>query len=348
MRTKQIITAMLSILLVFSLAACGNNNQAAPKETNGGAAADAPKDTAAPAKTVQKVKLVFGAGGTSGTYYPIGGALKTLFEKSDLIDSVTVEATGASVKNIQNIRDGLNQVAIVMSDVAYDAVSGTGNFKDGKVDIMGMAGLYPNVVQLVVTKKSGIHSVADLKGKKVGVGEVGSGVEQSAKKVLAAAGLQYGDLAMVDHTGYADSVQKMKDGNMDAAFFTSGVPNSNITDLQQSMDIELIPIDGEVAANLIKAYPFYEEFTIPKGDNKQYNLPNDVKMVAIKNMLIVSKDLSDDVVYEMTKSFYDYLGTDQVAVGALKDFNRDDMGKNLVAPLHPGAKKFYEEKGLLK
>jgi len=336
---KKAFLLLLALAMVISFTACGGGETTQEPANN-----EQGSEPAGP----EPVKIVFGTGGTSGTYYPIGGALKTVFEESDLIESVTVESTGASVKNIQNIRDGLNQIAIVMSDVAYDAVEGVGNFDGEKVDIKGLAGMYPNVVQVVATKESGIQSISDLKGKRVGVGKVGSGVEQSAKKVLSAAGLTYDDLAQVDHTGYADSVQAMKNGNLDAAFFTSGVPNSNITDLQISMKINFIPIEGEVAENLLEAYPFYSAHTIPAGDEAKYNLPEAVDTVAIKNMIIVSPDLSDEVVYEMAKLFYEYLGTDNVSVGALKQFDRDDMGNNLIAPLHPGAKQFYEENGLLK
>ncbi|MBO8170808.1 MAG: TAXI family TRAP transporter solute-binding subunit [Bacillaceae bacterium] len=336
---------MLVFVLTLSLAACGGGQEAA--EQNNGTEGETGGEQAE-SNAAEPAKLVFGTGGTSGTYYPIGGALKTVFEESDLIDSVTVESTGASVKNIQNIRDGLNQIAIIMSDVGYDAVNGVGKFEGEKVDIQAVAGLYPNVVQVVATADSGIKTVADLKGKRVGVGKVGSGVEQSAKKVLAAAGLTYDDLDKVTHTGYADSVKAMKDGNLDAAFFTSGVPNSNITDLQQTMDIQFVEIDGDVASKLLDSYPFYQTYTIPAGDEAKYNLEEEVNTVAIKNMLIVSPDLNEDVVYELTKLFYEYLGTENVAVGALKQFDRDDMGNNLVAPLHPGAQKFYEENGLLK
>lgn len=234
-----------------------------------------------------------------------------------------------------------------MSDVGYDAVEGLGKFQDGKVEIQAIAGLYPNVVQVIATKESGIQSIEDLKGKRVGVGKVGSGVEQSASKVLESMGMTYDDLDKVTHTGYADSVQEMKNGSLDAAFFTSGVPNSNITDIMQSMDIVFVPIEGEVAQKLLESYPFYQSYSLPAGDAAKYNLASEVQTVAIKNMIIVSPTLSEDVVYEMTKRFYEYLGTDGVSVGALKQFNRDDMGNNLVVPLHPGAKKFYEEKGLL-
>jgi uncharacterized protein len=235
-----------------------------------------------------------------------------------------------------------------MSDVAYDAVEGKGQFEGNKVDVQAMAGMYQNVVQVVAMSDSGIKSIEDLKGKKVGVGQVGSGVEQSAKKVLEAAGLTYDDLEKVTHTGYADSVQEMKNGTLDAAFFTSGVPNSNITDLMQQNDVSFVEIKGDLADKLMEKYPFYKTFTIDSGDEAKYNLDAKVETVGIQNMLIVSKDLSEDTVYDLTKRYYDYLGTDAVAVAPLKEVDRDEMAKGLIAPLHPGAKKFYEEKGLLE
>ncbi|WP_409252070.1 TAXI family TRAP transporter solute-binding subunit [Bacillus sp. SCS-153A] len=326
---------ILSILAIISLvlAACGGN-QTGGNESGGG--------------ETSSQSIVLGTGGTSGAYYAIGGSLKPIFEESESIGNVTVESTGASVANIQNINDGLNQMAIVMSDVAYDALEGVGQFEGSAVDVQALAGMYQNVVQVVALSDSGISSIEDLKGKRVGVGQVGSGVEQSAQKVLEAAGLTYDDMEKVTHTGYADSVQEMKNGTLDAAFFTSGVPNSNITDLMQQNDVQFIEIKGDLADKLMQKYPFYKPFTIQAGDEAKYNLESKVETVGIQNMLIVSKDLSEDVVYDLTKRYYDYLGTDSVAVAPLKEVDRDEMAKGLIAPLHPGAEKFYKEKGLLE
>jgi len=325
---------LLALASVMVLAACGGDGGS--EEASGGSGGSDSKS------------IVLGTGGTSGTYYPIGGALKPVFEESDSIDNVTVESTGASVANIQNIQDQLNQMAIIMSDVGYDAIEGNGQFEGNSVDVQAMAGMYQNVVQVVALKDSGIQSIEDLKGKKVGVGKVGSGVEQSAKKVLEAVNLTYDDLSKVTHTGYADSVQEMKNGNLDAAFFTSGVPNSNITDLQQQTDINFVEIKGETAKKLKDKYPFYKANKIEAGNEAKYNLENPVETVGIQNMIIVSPDLSEDVVYDLTKRYYEYLGTEGVSVGALKQLGRDEIAKDLVAPLHPGAKKFYEEQGILE
>ncbi|WP_010532019.1 TAXI family TRAP transporter solute-binding subunit [Lentibacillus jeotgali] len=321
-------------LMVIFLAACGGDSESA-EGTEGSGGGDGES-------------LVFGTGGTSGTYYPIGGALKPIFEESDQVGNVTVESTGASVANIQNMQDGLNQMTIIMSDVAYDALEGTGQFEGNQADIQAMAGMYQNVVQVVAMADSGIETIQDLEGKRVGVGKVGSGVEQSAQKVLEAIDLTYDDLSKVTHTGYADSVQEMKNGTLDAAFFTSGVPNSNITDLKQQNDIVFVEIKDDVASTLMDSYPFYKEYTIPAGDEAMYNLDQEVTTVGIQNMIAVSPDLSEDLVYDLTKRYYEYLGSDEVSISGLNELPREDIAKDLVAPLHPGAKKFYEENGMLE
>lgn len=288
-------------------------------------------------------KLVIGTGGTSGTYYPVGGVLKTLFEEDDLVDKITVESTGASVANLQNIDSGVNQIAIVMSDVAYDASLGQGKF-DKPIDFKALAGLYPNVVQIVATVSSKIKTIEDIRGKRVGVGKVGSGVEQSAAKVFESAGMTYDDFSQVSHTGYADSVQSMKNGNLDVAFFTSGVPNSSIIDAMQSLDIVFIPIDGTTIQTLLQKYPYYINYTIPSGDSGKYNLDQKVETVAIRNLLVVRSDIPNEVTYAMAKRFYDYLGGDAVSINALKQFERDTMNKGLVVDVASGAEKFYKEK----
>lgn len=326
---------LVRIVSVLALIVCA----VAPVYSGG--AAEAPAGGDGGSSTPAPVRLVIGTGGTSGLYYPIGGQLKTVFEESALIESVTVESTGASVMNVNNINDGLNQIAIVQSDVAYDAVNGVGRYDGNQIDIVGIAGLYPNVVQVVVTAASGITSIEDMRGRRIGVGAVGSGVEQSAQKVLEAAGLTYSDLAQVTNTGYADSVQSMRNGTLDGAFFTSGVPNSNILDLFANMDVQFVEIDGALADRMIEANPYYERVTIPAGDPSAYNLDAAVDTVAIRNILIASPMVSDAVAEEMASRFYAFLGSGTVTIDALRTVNRDTMDEGLVVPMHPGAMQFY-------
>ncbi|MFW5695560.1 MAG: TAXI family TRAP transporter solute-binding subunit [Alkalispirochaeta sp.] len=333
MRLRGFLQMMMAVLLlsmfVVPSVMAGGSAEEEAGSADGGESAPSP------------TQLVFGTGGTSGLYYPIGGALKTVFEESQMVRAVNVESTGASVMNINNIDSGINQVAIVMSDVAYDARNGRGQFEGNPVDVQAIAGLYPNVVQVVATDSSGITSIEDMQGKRVGVGQVGSGVEQSAQKVLESAGLTYDDLGQVTNTGYADSVQSMKNGTLDAAFFTSGIPNANIVDVMQTMDVVFVPVDGSVAETLIENYPFYENFEIPAGVSAQYDLDAAVQTVAIRNLLIVSPDLPEELVSELTGRFYEYLGSEQVTIDALRQFDRDAMDRNLVLELHPGAQQFY-------
>ena len=332
MASKASLWVVAAACAGLLLAGCGSGDDADQVDAK----------SSAEGQSSEPVSLIFGTGGTSGSYYPIGGALKRVFEQSEQIAGVQVVSTGASVQNINNIEDGTNQMALVMSDVAYDAINGQGQFADRKADIQTVAGLYPNVVQIVATANSGIDSVADMKGKRIGVGKVGSGVEQSAKKVLEAAGMTYDDLARVSHTGYADSVTEMSNGNLDAAFFTSGVPNSSITGLMQNTDVNFVNVDGETAKKLLQDYPYYEKYEIPANAPERYDLDGAVNTVAIRNLLIVPASMSDQVTRELAKRFYEYLGTDEVSVGALKQFDRERMDEDVVVPVAAGAQAFYD------
>lgn len=322
--------------------ASGSNGQESRQSAAAGQGREAERG-AGGAEAAEPVQLVFGTGGTSGAYYALGGALKSVFEQSDQVSNVQVVSTGASVQNIQNIQDGLNQLAIVMSDVAFDAVNGRNHFEGSSADITAIAGLYPNAVQVVALQGSGIETIEDMAGKRVGVGQVGSGVEASARIVLDAAGLTYDDLSRVSHTGYADSVTEMSNGNLDAAFFTSGVPNSNITGLMQSRDIRFIEIAGATAENLMADYPYYQRYTLPAGAPERYNLAEAVETVAIRNLLIAPADMRDDVAGELARRFEAYLGSDQVAVGALREIDPATLEQDLILPVHPGAQAYYEE-----
>ncbi len=336
-----LIAASLALLM---LGGCGDDSDSQPAQDSASAQQGNGDTQSSSEATADPVQLVFGTGGTSGAYYALGGALKSVLEASPMVRNVQVVSTGASVQNIQNIQDGLNQLAIVMSDVAYDAVNGQNQFDGNPADITAIAGLYPNVVQVVALNNSGINNIEDMAGKRIGVGQVGSGVEASAKIALAAAGLDYDDLARVSHTGYADSVTEMSNGNLDAAFFTSGVRNSNITGLMQSRDIKFVNIDGDTAQKLMEDYPYYQSYTIPAGAAERYDLSEPVNTVAIRNLLIAPASMRDDVAEDLARRFDEYLGSGQVAVGALREVGADTLDQDLILPVHPGAKRYYESR----
>lgn len=314
---KKVISAALVLALVLTLTACG-----------GGAAAQ---------------KMVMGTGGTAGTYYGYGGVLGQYIKNHGGID-VTVVSTDGSKANIQGIDAGDYQLGTVQSDVMSYAWQGTRSFADdGKVDTFRVvAGLYAESVQLV-TMNPEIKTVADLKGKSVSIGAPASGVYFNAMDVLAAAGLTEEDIKP-QYQSFGDSADALKDGKIDAAFMVAGAPTPAITELCTTNDAYLVPIDGEVAAKMMADCPFYTEYTIPAGS---YNgQDEDVKTVTVKATLIVNADASEDAVYNLTKAIFE--NSDAIASENSKgaELSIENATSGMTAPFHPGAAKYFAEKGV--
>ena len=315
MKMKKLITAVLALAIVLTLAACSAGS----------------------------AKMTMGTGGTSGTYYAFGGVLGQYIKNNANID-VTVVSTDGSKANIQGIDAGDYQLATVQSDVMAYAWDGTRAFEeDGKVDSFRViAGLYAESVQLV-TMDPEIKSVADLKGKAVSIGAPGSGVYFNAIDVLAAAGLTEADIKP-QYLSFADSADGLKDNKIDAAFIVAGAPTAAITELCTTNDAFLVPIDGDVAAKMMQDSPFYTAYTIPAGTYKGQD--TDVTTVTVKATLIVSADASEDAVYNLTKAIFD--NTDAIAAenGKGAELSIENATSGMTAPFHPGAAKYFAEKGV--
>lgn len=284
-------------------------------------------------------------GGTSGVYYPIGGAVANVLSSKLGIDT-SVQATGASVENINLLRTGKAEIAIVMADAVAQAYEGTGAFagKEPIKNLRGLTALYPNFVQVVTTTKSGIKSIKDLAGKHVGVGAPGSGVELNARLILEAFGLTYDDIKQ-DYLSYSEAIDQIKNGMVDAAFVTSGVPNSTVIDLSVSHDTIVLPIDGEAITYLMEKYPFFAAGTIPGGTYRQ---KEDVKTATITNLLLISDSLSEDAAYQMTKALFENLESIHAAHNAAKNISLENVAKGMPIPFHPGTEKYFKEVGALK
>jgi uncharacterized protein len=289
--------------------------------------------------------VTIATGGTSGVYYPIGGAMASVFEEALGIDT-SVQSTGASIENINLITNDLAELAITMSDAVQQAYEGSGAF-EGETpneNLRGLISLYPNYVQIVTTKDSGIETVYDLKGKRVGVGAPNSGVELNARIILDAYGLTYDDME-VDYLSYKESIDQMKNGMIDAAFVTSGIPNSTVIDLATSHDVEIIPIEGKELEKLTSEYSFFTEGTIPKGT---YENEEDISTVSIMNILLVNKNLSEEVVYDLTKAIFEHIDDIHASHNSAKNITLDTATDGMVVPLHPGAEKYLKEKGVIE
>lgn len=288
--------------------------------------------------------VTIAAGGTSGPYYQIGASMAQVIGDTLGADS-SVQATGASVENIQLITSDRAEIAFVMGDATRQAIEGTGPFEgqNDLKDLKAITALYPNYVQIVTTAKSGIQSVADLEGKRVGVGDQNSGVELNAQMILDAHDMNYDDIEE-DFLSYSDAIDQMKNGQVDAAFVTSGLPNASVMDLATSEDVEIVPIEGEGMDKLKEKYPFFDASVIPGGT---YDQAEDVPTAAITNQLLVSNSLNDDQVYEITKAIFENLDTIHAAHNAAKQITLDSVEDGLATELHPGAKRYFEEQGAL-
>lgn len=279
-------------------------------------------------------------GGTGGTYYPLGGAIAKIISDETGIKTDAL-SSNASADNIIAVNNGEAEIAFTQTDVAAYAIDGINNFKDKKIEgIQALGSLYPETVQIVTTDKSGIKTVNDLKGKKVSVGAPGSGTYVSAEQILEVYGLNMNDIR-AQHLDFGESVGGIQDGNIDAAFITAGTPTGAVEQLTATAKVNVLPIDGEEAKKLIDKYPFYGVNTIKQGT---YGLANDVNTVAVLAMLVVKKDLSEDAVYNITKAIYE--NVDKISHAKAKEISLNKALDGVGFDLHPGAKKYYEEKGL--
>ena len=288
--------------------------------------------------------LTLGTGGTTGTYYAVGGVMSTVLNPVLENASLTVTSTGASKANIQLIDVEEADLAIVQNDVMYYAYTGTDLFEEeGAYETFSsVAGLYDETIQ-IVTCDSSIASVADLKGKTVSVGDAGSGVEFNAKQILDAYGMTFDDINVVN-ASFGDSADSLKDGKIDAAFIVAGAPTTAVVDLATTKEISLVQLDEEHIAALQENYDFYTATTIPAGT---YNgVTEDATTVSVRATLIASNSVSEDAVYELLKAMFD--NKDDLVAGHAKfEFlNLEDAVKGISVPFHPGAVKYYEEQGI--
>ena len=284
--------------------------------------------------------ITVATGPTSGIYYPIGGAFANVLSTAGY--KTSAQATGASVENINLITQDDAELAISMQDSVVQAYEGFGAFTEAKPELRAMMRLWPNYVQLVTIESTGIKSVEDLRGKKVGVGAPNSGVELNARMIFEAYGMTYAD-AKVDYLSYGEAIDQMKNGLCDAAFVTSGLPNSTVSELAFSYDMVIVPIDGAGRDNLIAKYPFFAPSTIAAGT---YNNKEDVESVFVYNIMLVSNSLSDDMVYDILDCVFDNVDAIKASHNtANKNIDISFGVTDLKIPLHNGAAKWWKEHG---
>ena len=291
----------------------------------------------------KKTFLTIGTGSPGGAYYPLGGGMSVIVQKT--IDGVrcAAESTGASVENSRLVGIGDTDMGMVMGSVAYKATMGLKPFNK-KYPLVALFQMYPAPEHIVTTKQSGIKTIADLKGKKVSIDVPGSGCSTMAKAILEAAGFDLEKDLRLANLSQSESVQALKDGIVDACFFNFAYPGSAVMDIAATRDLVLVPVDKMFADKVVEKYPYYLQVTIPKGayDDVDY----DVLCMGDSNVMVANKDMSDDIAYKIVKAIYSNVNEGKYALINIHPIAAQLTPANAVnspIALHPGAAKYFKE-----
>ncbi len=294
----------------------------------------------------KNVNLIMATGGTTGTYYPFGGAMAQIFNSKIQNMNVTAQSTGASVENLKLLGKKEVELAIVQNDMIDYAYTGQEAFKDAKVEnVRVIATLYPEVIQIVASEDSGINSMQDVKGKKFSVGAPGSGVEANARQILDIAGLTYNDFG-ANYLSFAESADSFKDKHIDGFLFVSGIPNASIQDIGASTKLKFVSLSDDMVKAITDKYTFLTAYTIPAGTYAGQD--TDVKTVAVNAQLAVGADVPEKVVYDLTKALFENQAELATAHAKGKLLSIETAVAGVSVPFHPGAEKYYKEKGAIK
>ncbi|WP_244611176.1 TAXI family TRAP transporter solute-binding subunit [Ensifer sp. M14] len=298
--------------------------------------------SAVPARADEFINVL--TGGTSGVYYPLGVALAKIYGDGIPGARTQVQATKASVENLNLLQQGKGEIAFSLGDSVKMAAEGNAEagFKAPLDKLRGIAAIYPNYIQIVASRESGIKTLADLKGKSLSVGAAKSGTELNARAIFAADGMTYEDLGKTEYLPFAESVELMKNRQLDATLQSAGLGVASLKDLATSVAINVVAVPKAVAEKLGAPYV---AATIPA--NTYDGQADDTETVAVVNFLVTRSDVSDETAYQMTKLLFENLPAMTAAHNAATAIKIEDAVKGMPIPLHPGAERYYKEKGLL-
>lgn len=292
-------------------------------------------------------QLSIATGGTGGVYYPLGGGFANILSKAMPGYTATAEVTGGSVDNLKLIGTGKADLAFVQGDAAWDAIMGLDKFKSGKLDVKALVVMYPNHMHVVTVESTGINKIEDLKGKRISTGSPGSATEVFAFRVLEAAGIDKDKDVKRERLGVAESVNAIKDQKIDAFLWVGGLPTAAVTDLAAtpSTKIKLIEIAQLTEKMNAKYGPLYTAVKIPKATYPGMEADNG--NIAAWNMLAVNGKMDEKLAYDLTKTMMENRpDLAQVHKEALNIKDENQTAKNAGMPWHPGALKYYKEKGI--
>jgi len=285
-------------------------------------------------------------GGQSGVYYPLGVALSQIYAKSIPNVRSTAQVTRASAENMNLLEAGRGELALALADSVSDAYKGNAEagFAKPLTKLRGLSATYNNYIQIVANADSGIKTLADLKGKRISVGAAKSGTELNARAIFKAAGLSYSDMAKIEYQPFGESVELMKNRQLDATLQSAGLGVASIRDLATSVKIVVISVPADVVTRVGDAA--YQPSFIPA--NTYAGQTVDIPTAAIPNFLVTHSGVSDELAYQMTKSLYDNIETMYAAHNAAKAMKRENAVRGMPVPVHPGAIRYYKEVGVMK
>lgn len=325
----------LTCFLAGIVCGCARRQPAAPKKEEA-------KEAEAKPEAPRIGKISIGTGGTGGTYYPYGGAMAKIFNEKVPGCQATAEVTAASVENVRLVVAGQADMGLIMNDVAHQAITGTGPFKE-KQDIRTLFAMYPNVFHAVTLAEYPIKTFSDLKGKRVSVGAPGSGTETQTKLTLDALGMKFDDFT-VHRLSFAENTSALRDKIIDVGCWSVGPPTSSIMDLATTHKIRIISMTDEEQKKVAEKYPFYVPYTLRAGTYQGQD--ENVRTTAVWNSVIVSAKMPEDVAYTLVKAVFDNVQMLIDVYKGAKDTTPENTIESAVAPLHPGAVKYLKEKGL--
>ncbi|MDR1946704.1 MAG: TAXI family TRAP transporter solute-binding subunit [Desulfovibrio sp.] len=291
-------------------------------------------------------QLIMVTGSSGGTYYALGGAMaatwnKYLEGKGIMVSSVS---SGASVENMNLLHNGEADLAMAMNNVADSAWKGSAPFPEQMHKFRTLGVIYPEVYQIVAAASTKATKLADLKGKRVAVGPVGSGTAVITELLFKAAGLDMAKDIDAQRDGFGNAAAKMKDGHIDASCAVLSVPASSIVELKTGMDLSYVNISDAELAKLREAHPFFTRFSIPAGT---YSNTSSIETVTCQAALYCRADMDEETAYLITKIFYEHGSEVAAAHAAGKSIQLKTALDGITTPLHPGAIRFYKEKNIV-
>lgn len=300
------------------------------------------------AGAAEKIFLTLASGSPGGAYYPLGGGMSVVIQKTVEGFRCAAESTGASVENCRLVGNNDSDMGMVMGSVGYNATLGKAPFEK-KYDLVALFQMYPAPEHIVTTAQSNIKTIADLKGKKVSIDVPGSGCSTMAKVILEEAGFDLAKDLKIANLSQTESVQALKDGVVDAVFFNFAYPASAVMDIGATRDLVLVPMDQKLADKIIRKYPYYVKVVIP---GKTYTkIDYDVMCLGDSNILVANKKMKDDVAYKIVKAIFSNVKDGKYALINVHPIAAQLTPQNAVnspIPLHPGAVKYFREVGALK